>query len=466
MTTLPSPARGVDLVSAIRVLIAEDETHLGTVLEQYLTARGFAVTRVRNGRDALDRLRAETFDVALLDIVMPELDGLEVLRLVREDPLPPEIIVITGNGTTETALAAIKLGAYDFVSKPYRMAEIDALVRRAWEKRMLTRDNHAMHSGLRRSTGAPNFVTQYAPLVAVLSLIERVAPSDSPVVISGEPGTGKRLVARVLHEHGGRRDGPFMTFDCAAPGDTRGGGEIELFGAEKGAASGAERRSHGVLELAAGGTLYLRHVGDLDIRLQARLLHALETGAFTRVGGSQRVDVHVRIVASSTRDLTRMVAAGSFREDLLHRISAVRVALPPLRERLTDVPLLAEHFRRQFGGANPPAFSADAVAALEHGRWPGNVRELRNVVERAVLLSTDGTIRASDLPTGANTIPSGGLSIGATLTLAELERRHIVDVLERTQWHQGRSAELLGISPKTLYRKIREYGLRRPTNRT
>ncbi|MEQ1693018.1 MAG: sigma-54 dependent transcriptional regulator, partial [Gemmatimonas sp.] len=458
-----SSAPVVESPSPVRVLIAEDETHLGSILEQYLTARGFAVTIVRNGRDALDRLRAEMFDVALLDIVMPELDGLEVLRQVREEPLPPEIIVITGNGTIETAIAALKLGAYDFLSKPYRMAEIDALVRRAWEKRMLTRDNHVMQSRLRRSSGAPQFVTQYAPLLAVLSLVERVAPSGSPVLISGESGTGKDVIGRLLHAWSGRPDGPFIDLNCAALAEPL--LETELFGVERGAFPGADQRKLGLIELAAGGTLYLDNVGDLELKLQGKLVRALETGAFYRVGGTQKVEVNVRVIASTTRDLSRMATIGTFRDDLLHRINTIRVALPPLRERLTDVPMLAEHFLRQFGSGAPSQLTVDAVSVLERYRWPGNVRELRNVIERATLLTTDGTIRASDLPLGADVGAAGRATPATMLTLEQLERRHIADVLERTQWHQGRAADLLGISPKTLYRKIREFGFHRPSGR-
>lgn len=463
MTAVTTPARPMDAIARIRVLIAEDETHLGSILEQYMTARGFAVTIVRNGRDALEKLRTDSFDVALLDIVMPELDGLEVLRQVREEPLPPEVIVITGNGTIETAIAALRLGAYDFVSKPYRMAEIDALVRRAWEKRMLTRDNHVLQSRLRRSTGSTRVVTQYAPLIAVLSLVERVAPSASPVLISGESGTGKDLVARLLHDHGARPDGPFVDLNCAAIADAL--LETELFGVEKGAFPGADARTLGLIEMAAGGTLYLDNVGDLDLRLQGKLIRALEQGSFCRVGGTQKVDVNIRVIASTTRDLSRMASDGTFRDDLLHRINTIRIALPPLRERITDVPALAEHFLLQYGGAAPPTLSNDAVAALERYRWPGNVRELRNVIERAVLLAIDGTVSARDLPLGTDIGAGSRATPVSTMTLEELERRHIADVLERTQWHQGRASDLLGISPKTLYRKIREFGFRRPSGR-
>jgi DNA-binding NtrC family response regulator len=470
MTSTLSPALGVASLSPIRVLLAEDETHLGTILEQYLTARGFDVTMVRDGRAALEALRGETFDVALLDIVMPEMDGLEVLRLVREEPLPPEIIVITGNGTIETAMAALKLGAYDFLSKPYRMAEIDALVRRAWEKHMLLRDNHALQARLRRSAGEVRLMTQYAPLLAVRSLIERVAPSASPVLLSGEPGTGKRLVARLLHAQGARPDAPLLELRCAdrSAADQ----EAELFGVERGASAEVTSRALGLLETATGGTLYLDQVGALGLSVQARLLRALETGGFERVGGTQRVRLHVRTVASTTRDLTRAVAAGQFREDLLHRLSAIRVSLPPLRERLTDVSLLAQYF---LDGFDPRlALTRDAVEALERYPWPGNVRELRNVIERAVLLAVDGRIAARDLPLNAVVAvdrPNGAegettdrVRTTDPLTLEALERQHIAHVLELAQWHQGRAAEMLDISPKTLYRKIREFGFKRPSS--
>lgn len=457
---VPTPSSDMAALSPIRVLIAEDEPHLGTILEQFLSARGFSVKKVNNGRAALELLNSEAFDVALLDVVMPELDGLEVLRLVREEPLPPEVIVITGNGTIETAIAALKLGAYDFLSKPYRMAEIEVLVRRAWEKRMLARDNLMMQSRLKRSAQTPAFVTQYAPLMAVLSMIEKVASSPSPVLVTGESGTGKDLVARFLHTQGGSPDGPFIDLNCAVLSESH--LEMELFGVEKGAFPGADQRKIGLFELAEGGTLYLDNIGELDLRLQAKLLRALETGSFFRVGGTQKVEVNVRVIASSTRDLSRMVQHGEFREDLLHRINTIRIALPPLRERVTDIPLLAHHFLDQFARPSP-RLSDEAVAVLERYRWPGNARELRNVMERAALLSSDGVVNATDLPLGAEVGGGARPTPAITLSLVELERMHIADILDRTNWHQGRAATMLGISPKTLYRKIREYGFVRPS---
>ena len=459
----PASTRAIESGTPIRVLIAEDETHLGTILEQFMTARGFSVRIVRDGRAALEQLRTENFDVALLDVVMPEVDGLEVLRLIREEPLPPEIIVITGNGTIETAIAALKLGAYDFLSKPYRMAEIEALVRRAWEKRMLARDNMHMASRLLRAMPSTSFVTHFAPLVAVLSMVEKIAPSPSPVLISGESGTGKDVIARLLHTGSARAEGPYVDLNCAAIAESL--MEMELFGVEKGAFPGAEQRRIGLFELAAGGTLYLDNVGDLDLKVQGKLLRALESGTFYRVGGAQKVEVDVRVVASSTRDLSRMVQAGTFRDDLLHRINTIRIALPPLRERAVDVPLLAQHFLGLFANARPLRLTDEAIGALERYRWPGNVRELRNVMERAALLATNGVVEATDLPLGADVGAGARPTPTSVLSLGELEQRHIADVLERTNWHQGRAAEMLGISPKTLYRKIREYGFKRPSGR-
>ena len=443
----------------IKVLVAEDEQNLGSILEGFLTGRGYQVTTTRDGRAALAALRAEAYDVALLDIVMPEIDGLEVLRQIREEPTPPEVIIITGNGTIETAITAIKLGAYDYLSKPYRMAEIDVLVRRAWEKRQLAKANVVLQNRLERVEAVPEILTQYQPMRAVLALVEKVARSDSPVLITGESGTGKELVARALHRLSGRADGPLVDINCAAIAENL--LESELFGHEKGAFTGALSRKTGLFELAAGGSLFMDEIGELDPKLQGKLLRALEQSSFFRVGGTQKVEVDVRIVAATNKDLGAMVAGSDFRSDLYYRINTISIALPPLRDRVVDIPLLADHFLKKYGGTNPPALADDAVAALQAYSWPGNVRELRNVIERAVLLSTDGTIRAQDLPlapaNGAGVAASGG-----SLSLADLERRHIESVLRQANWHQGRAAQVLGISSKTLYRKIREYGFQRP----
>ena len=471
MTEQASGAGATVGVSAIRVLLAEDEVNLGMILEQYLTARGYAVTMVRNGRDALEALRRDTFDVALLDVVMPEIDGLEVLRLTREDPLPPEIIVITGNGTIETALAALKLGAYDFLSKPYRMAEIDLIVRRAWEKRVLARANHVLAHRLRELTGESRFLTQYAPLQAVLTMATRVAPSVSPVLITGEHGTGKRLLARHLHEHGAHPRGPFI--EAALRLDTNRSSaltpdermERALFGVERDAVAGPSERQLGWLELASGGTLYLSDVEALPLGVQDRLVEAIDVGSFSRVGGRQRVPLLARLVASTTDDLARGVAHGAWRSTLYHVFSTIAIQLPPLRERTVDVPLLAAHFALRYSRGTPMKVAPDALSMLEQYRWPGNVAELHAVIARAALLAVDDRIDATSVLGVSGTMATERATAAAPmLTLETLERQHIADVLTRVHWHQGRAAELLGISPKTLYRKIREFGFRRPSN--
>ena len=448
----------------IKVLIAEDEEHLGTILEQFLLGRGYQVTVTRDGASALAALRSEAYDVALLDIVMPEMDGLEVLRHIREEPNHPEVIIITGNGTIETAITAIRLGAYDYLSKPYRMAEIDVLVRRAWERRELAQENAQLHNRLSRLDSVPEIMTQYAPMQAVLQLVTRVAKSDSPVLISGESGTGKELIARALHRMSERGAGPLVDINCEAIADTL--IETELFGYEKGAFAGADVRKLGLFELAGGGTLFMDEIGGLEPKVQGKLLRALEQGSFFRVGGTQKVGVNARIVTATNKDLAAAVADGRFRSDLFYRVNTISIVLPPLRERAVDIPLLANGFLAHFGGTHPPRLSDDAMRALQEYRWPGNVRELRNVMERAVLLASGGTIQARDLPLHPARGPNGsnGSSNGGAedVSLAELERRHIESVLSRTNWHQGRAASVLGISSKTLYRKIREYGFHRP----
>jgi DNA-binding NtrC family response regulator len=453
----------VSAAAGIRVLVAEDELHLGTLLEQFLTSRGHDVTVVRNGTAALDALRAESFDVALLDIVMPELDGLEVLRLLRDEPSAPEVIIITGNGTIETAIAAMRLGAYDYLSKPYRMAEIDVLVRRAWEKREMARENVRLHTRLRQVDPLPELVTRYGPLQEVLAMVSRVAASSSSVLITGESGTGKELIARAIHRQSERGNGPLVDVGCAAIGGTS--VETELFGIEHGAFAGAVPRA-GLLELAAGGTLFMDEIAALDPRLQGALLRVLEQGSFLRVGGMQKVAMNARLITATNRDIDTLVADGAFRNDLFYRINTIRIALPPLRDRRCDIPIITEHFLQRYGGATPPRLSEPALAALVAYDWPGNVRELRNVIERAVLLANGDEISATELPFAAHDLSrrkAGGDGRGM-VTLADVERDHMHLVLERVGWHQGRAATILGISSKTLYRKIREFGFQRPND--
>lgn len=442
----------------IRVLVAEDEDNLAQILTSFLRGRGHQVTTVDNGRAALQAARDEAFDVALLDIVMPEIDGLEVLRQLRTESDPPEVIIITGNGTLETAITAMKLGAYDYMSKPYRMAEIDVLVKRAWEKRQLARENRHLQARLARLEGMPELVTRYAPMRAVVAVVERVASTDTPVLVTGEVGTGKSLLARALHRMSGR-PGPFVECDAAILPDNV--LDVELFGHERGAFSGALSRKAGLLEIAAEGTLFIDDVDVLGPKLQGKLARAVEHGSFLRIAGTHKVDVAARLVSATAQDLETAVRDNRFRADLFYRLNTVTIELPPLRDRRVDVPLLAEHFLRQFTGPAGPTLTSDAISALQEYSWPGNIRELRNVIERAALLATGQQIGAQDLPVVDDT----AMPRARPVTLADLERQHILAALSREKWHQGNAAKALGISPKTLYRKIREFGFRRPRSR-
>src|SRR6476661_4050503 len=284
----------------IRVLIAEDEENLAQILCTFLRGRGHYVVCVGDGKAALQAVRDEAFDVALIDIVMPEMDGLDTLKHLRAEPDPPQVIIITGNGTVETAITAMKLGAYDYMAKPYRMAEIDVLVRRAWENHQLARENRYLQARLSRADSTPEVVTQYAPMHAVLALLERVATTDSPVLITGESGTGKRLLARAIHRLSGRT-GPIIEADSSLLAE--GVLDIELFGHERRAFSGAVTRKAGLIELAAGGTLFIGDIGMLSTKLQSKLARTLEHGSFFRVGGTQKVEVSARLVTSSNHDL-------------------------------------------------------------------------------------------------------------------------------------------------------------------
>ena len=438
----------------IRVLIAEDEPQLGALLETFLTQRGCSTVLVRDGRAALERLLTDPFDVAIVDIVMPELDGLAVLRQLREEPLPPEVIVSSGIGTVDTAIAAIKLGAYDYLPKPYRMTEIEALVRRAFEKRQLVRAEALRRQ--RRSTpvGLSEFRTTTPELQHVLATVEPMAHEPGPICLFGERGTGKALVARALHRMSGR-NGAFVEMRCGDLLPAK--HEAELVGREAGAP--AERRI-GWVELAAGGTLFLADLERLEPRAQQRLLAIIDESTYTRVDATRLRRCDVRVVAATSLALADAVAARSLRPDLASRLGARVIALPPLRQRRGDIRLLADKFLAEIGGANPPRLTEAAGEALERYGWPGNVQELRAVLERAVLLAGGAPIQPRDLALADGVGPRPAPA--PPVSLEEVERRHIAEVLAHVGWHQGRAAEVLGISAKTLYRKIREYGLERP----
>jgi DNA-binding NtrC family response regulator len=449
----------------IRVLIAEDEANFSLILHKELVRRNFDVSVVRDGRTAVELCDQSDFDVVVMDIQMPHMTGMEALKILKASSPSPEIIILTGHATLETAIEALKGGAYDYLTKPCKIEELDLLIHKAYEKGHLERENQQLQARLSRKEGTPSFITQNTKMRELLSFVERVAKTDSNVLISGESGAGKELIAQSLHRLSQRRDGPFIDINCGAIQETL--LESEMFGYEKGAFTNADNLKLGLFELADGGTLFLDEIGELSQRLQVKLLRVLETKSFFRVGGTKQVKVDIRLVAATNKNLLEEVEQNHFRQDLLYRINTVGVEIPPLRERLDDIPLLVEHFLRQMAKDQNIEVQPDALECLCHYHWPGNVRELRNVVERALVLCLNGKITFACLPQEINlgrkmpgTLPVAASvppPIGSPKSLADLEKEQIFATLEKVKWHRGKAAELLGITPKTLYRKLRAY---------
>jgi len=452
-----------------RLLIAEDEANLRLVLQKELQRLGYRVHVAPDGEAALRKLEESNVDVLLCDINMPRMDGMELLRRVHERPNPPEVIMLTGQGTIETAVEAMRSGAYDYLTKPYSISELDVRVRQAAEKRSLRVDNQRLRAQIERKSTLPDIIGESKAMTEAIRLVERVAPSDASVLITGESGTGKELIAQAIHRLSNRASGSFIDLNCAAFQESL--LESELFGYEAGAFSGAKARKLGLFELADGGTLFLDEVTELPAALQAKLLRAIETRTFFRVGGVRKVEVNVRIVAATNRNLDSVVNNGSFRADLLYRINSFEIHLSPLRERPEDIDPLTQYILKQLAGANAPEVAPEVMDKLREYNWPGNVRQLRNCLERAVLLANDGRMTTNELPPEVSGHANGGGQMpamsgfaaaegGAQPTaLRDVEKQQIISALEQTGWHRGKTAALLGISPSTLYRRLRDYNL-------
>jgi len=446
---------------AIRVLVADDENNLRDLIVRELSRRGLDTEGVADGEQALYRIRDGAYDVVVLDMKMPKKEGIEVLRELQEIPEHPQVIVMTGFQEVATAVEAMKLGAYDYLTKPTKIEELEVLVRKAAEKGQLLRDNLALRAHAPGAGPYGGIITRSARMHDVLRMVERVAPTESSVLVLGESGTGKELVARAIHERSTRAERPFVPIHCGAlPREVL---ESELFGHEKGAFTGAVNAKPGLIELADGGTLLLDEIGDMEPDSQVKLLRVLETGTFFRVGGTRPRRVDIRLVAATNRDLTAAMKSGHFREDLFYRINTITVLLPPLRDRREDIGLLAQHFLETNATYGKKRLHPLAMTALEAYGWPGNVRELLHVIERGVILCKGDEITPSDLPPeivsaavggGAAPLPPGA---SAAPTLEAMERQHIVATLRQVSGHRGKAASLLGIDPKTLYRKILGY---------
>ena len=458
-----------------KLLVVDDEKNLRLVVQKEMTRQGHEVETAPDGEAAWELLESQDFDVVLCDINMPRLDGLGLLRRTLErSQNPPEVIMLTGQATVESAIEAMKLGAYDYLTKPYRIGELSALVNAASEKQQLKVDNQRLRAQIARThQSLPEIVADSPQMKEVLRLVQRVAPSDTSVLITGESGVGKELIAQAIHRLSGRSDKPFIDLNCAALQDTL--LESELFGYEAGAFSGARARKLGLFEIADGGTLFLDEIMEMPMQLQSKLLRALETRSFFRVGGVKKVDVDVRLIAATNRDKETAIADGAFRADLMYRINSFEINIPPLRERREDIEPLARHLLHKLAGHDEPELSPTAIDALNAFDWTGNVRHLRNCLERAILLSDNGMITPRELPpeiafrtektnvsVSYNAPQSTTVSTfqnASPTNLRDAERQQIIGALERTGWHRGKTAELLGISSSTLYRRLREYDL-------
>jgi DNA-binding NtrC family response regulator len=444
--------------NALRLLVVEDEQDLREILVQGLARRGFLVAAAGDGEAALAVLAEQEFDVVILDLRMPRRDGIQVLQQLRADGHDGEVIIITGHADIGTAIEAVKLHAFDYLTKPFQFAELLQAVERAAEYRRLRLENRSLRRAVSQQQVEPLLYGQSRAMDRLRSLLDRASQSSSNVLILGESGSGKELAARSIHRASARCDLPFLAINCAALPDEL--LESELFGHERGAFTGATGRRHGLLELAHEGTLFLDEVGEMSVAMQAKLLRALDRGEIRRLGGDRTLHVDVRIIAATNKDLMRAAAAGAFRHDLYYRLGVIVIEVPPLRERVEDIPLLVEHFAQQVAppGRAPVKLTAEAMALLTRYPWPGNVRELRNVVERLSVLSPDGEVTAAEV---ALHLPSAGsaevVDVGL-LSLEEVERRHILKVLQRCGGNRTRAARILGVDPKTLYNKLKAFG--------
>ena len=442
------------------MLVVDDEANAREALVELLADEGYDADSAADGRRALEVMGQFEPHVVLTDLKMPVLDGLGLLKQGRERHPHVAFVVMTACGTIDTAVEAIKSGAENYLTKPVDLDALSALVARAMEKAKLSEEAARLRGRLDERLALDNIVGDHPSMQRLGKLVAQVAKSRATVLIHGETGTGKELIAAAIHQHSPRREGPFVRLNCAALAETL--LESELFGHEKGAFTGATARRHGRFEQADGGTLFLDEVSEIPLPLQVKLLRFLQEKQFERVGGNETITVDVRIVAASNRDLAEQVKDGDFREDLYYRLNVVQLDVPPLRARRSDIPLLAEHFVKKHAeenGFDVQGFSDEALLALMSYPWPGNVRELDNAIERAVVMTAGSTIETEHLPALAGSPQQDSLGVLVPgLTLAELERQAILQALEAAGGSTQKAAELLGISRRKIQYRLKEWG--------
>jgi two-component system response regulator HydG len=445
-----------------RILIVDDEDVVRESLHQWFDSEGYQTRAAASGKDALTTVGEEQFDLALLDIKMPGMDGMELQQKLSEADPDLTVVIMTGYGTVETAVQALKHGAYDYVTKPIDPDDLSRLVAKAIEHRRTTREVVRLRENLLEIFPTKEAVGRSPAMKKVMDMAETVAPTDATVLITGESGTGKEVIARAIHAASPRRHNPMVTIHCGALTETL--LESELFGHEKGAFTGAQFRKKGKFEAADGGTIFLDEISDISLRTQTDLLRVLQEKEIVRVGGTQQIKVDFRCIAATNKDLQTLVKAGTFRPDLFYRLHVVAINMPPLRERREDIPLLAAHFCQKFAAAmgrpEPPRIPPETMDQLMSYDWPGNVRELENAVERAMVINRTGMLRNSDflLQPSAASGAENGFSAGQKLD--DVERLHIERVLKECGGNHSRAARILDIDRTTLYSRLRRYGLK------
>jgi two-component system response regulator PilR (NtrC family) len=453
-----------------RVLVVDDERSMRELLALTLEKEGYEVTMAESGDSAIDAIRRDAFDVVITDLRMPRVDGLQVLRECRDVSPHTAVVMVTAVGSTETAVEAMKLGAYDYITKPFKLDEISLIVQNALERKQLRDENLYLRRQLETQHRFENIIGKSARIMEVFDTIRKIADGPSTVMVTGESGTGKELVARAIHYNSRRRDKPFISVNCGAIPETL--MESELFGHVRGAFTGAVANKVGLFSAADGGTLFLDEITEIPSLLQVKLLRAIQEREVRRVGDTRDVKVDVRLIAASNRDPEKAVAEGTLREDLFYRLNVIPIHLPPLRDRREDIPLLVAHFLQKFSrelGKDVKGVTPEALAVLERYHWPGNIRELENVLERAIVLGAGDTLGADALPDSVRRerpvrgldidLPEEGIDLESTLDA--VERRYLQRALERTQGVQTKAAELLKMTFRQFRYKVQKHNLAR-----
>jgi two-component system response regulator HydG len=445
--------------TSAHILVIDDDKAMRDACFQILSRQGYRVELAASAKQGLILLERLSFDTILLDLVMPDIDGLETLKKIKALDPEIEVIIITGYGTIQSAVESIKAGAFHFLSKPFVPDDLRNLVSRALEKRRLDLENLYLRQELKSKDERNMLVYESDAISRIMDMIARVAPTDSTVLITGESGTGKGLVARKIHQLSQRSRRPFITVDCGTLVETL--FESELFGHVKGSFTGADANKVGKFELAQNGTLFFDEISNIGLEVQAKLLRAVEERKISKVGSHRVITVDVRIIAATNKDLTKSIKDGSFREDLFYRLNVVLIQMPPLRERKSDIPLLVQYFLEKYNARlrkDIRGISPDALDLMVRHDWPGNVRELENTVERLVVLSPGPSLEPADL-VFAGTILTPAAEASAGVSLKDLERHHIIHTLQRCDGHKSETARALGIDRKTLREKLKRYNI-------